>query len=146
MPGAPPARTAPRTVLVVEDNADHAFLVQLAAHKTAPDLDVRIVGDGLEAVAYLEGKAPYDDRRVHPVPDLLILDLKMPRLDGFGVLAWIRARGDINGLPVVVLTSSVSPRDETRALQLGASAFHTKPADLDRLGDQVRDIVARWLT
>ena len=131
---------------MVEDNPDHALLVQIAAHRAVPDLDVRIVTDGLDAVAYLEGKAPYDDRGVHPFPGLLILDLKMPRLDGFGVLQWIRASGDGKGLPVVVLTSSDSPRDEKRALQLGASAFHTKPADLERLGDQVRDIVARWLS
>lgn len=146
MLGAPPAVTAPRIVLVVEDNADHALLVQLAAHRAVPGLDVRIVPDGLHAVAYLDGKAPYDDRQVHPFPGLLILDLKMPRLDGFGVLEWIRARGDGRGLPVVVLTSSDSPRDQKRALQLGASAFHTKPADLERLGEQVRDIVARWLS
>lgn len=145
MSGAPPARTAPRTVLVVEDNPDHALLVQIAAHRAVPDLDVRIVTDGLDAVAYLEGQAPYEDRRMHPLPGLLILDLKMPRLDGFGVLEWVRARRDDRGPPVVVLTSSVSPQDEKRALQMGASAFHTKPADLERLGDQVRDIVARWL-
>jgi CheY-like chemotaxis protein len=121
--------------------------VQLAAHKAVPDVDVRIAGDGLEAVAYLEGRAPYDDRRTHPIPGLVILDLIMPRLDGFGVLGWIRAREDgTRRLPVVVLTSSVSPRDQKRALEMGASAFHTKPADLDRLGDLVRDIVARWLT
>ena len=131
---------------MVEDNPDHALLVQIAAHRAVPDLDVRIVTDGLDAVAYLEGNAPYDDRGVHPFPGLLILDLKMPRLDGFGVLAWVRARADGKALPVVVLTSSDSSRDEKRALQLGASAFHTKPADLERLGGQVRDIVARWLS
>lgn len=134
-----------RTVLVVEDNPDHALLVRLAAERVDPRLDVRVASDGLEALAYIEGKGEYGDRRLHPPPRLVILDLVMPRLDGFGVLEWIRSRAGMKDLPVVVLTSSISPRDEARARQLGASAFYTKPADLESLGGQVRDIVTRWL-
>jgi CheY-like chemotaxis protein len=70
----------------------------------------------------------------------------MPRLDGFGFLGWVRQQSAFGDLPVVVLTSSISPVDEARALRLGASAFYTKPADLEELGEQVRSIVKRWLT
>lgn len=145
MPGEPPLPARPRIVLVVEDNPDHALLVRIAAKRAVPELDVRVAGDGLDALAYLDGKAPYADRVAHPFPDLVILDLVMPRLDGFGVLRWIRAQEAMMRLPVVVLTSSVSPRDEARAFELGASGFMTKPADLERLGGQVQEIVARWL-
>ena len=133
------------TVLVVEDDPDHALLVRLAAGPVDPSLDVRVVGDGAHAIDYLEGKDPYSDRGAHPFPDLVILDLMMPVLDGFGVLEWIRRRPSFASLPVVVLTSSSNPRDERRALRLGASAFHTKPMDLTDLGHEVRGIVTRWL-
>lgn len=134
-----------RTVLVVEDNADHAFLVQLAARRVDPNLDIRIAEDGMEAVAYLSGKPPYSDRSQTPFPALVLLDLTMPRLDGFGVLTWVREQQGLENLPIVVLTSSINPGDETRARKLGAQGFHTKPADLDKLGDTVRTIVERWL-
>lgn len=145
MPGDPALPTPLRTVLVVEDNPDHALLVRLAAERVDSDLDVRVAVDGRQAVAYLEGDDEYGDRTLHPFPRLVILDLIMPRLDGFGVLEWIRSQAGLRDLPVVVFTSSISPRDESRALKLGASAFHTKPADLSELGGQVRDIVSRWL-
>lgn len=145
MPGEPLVSEPPCTVLVVEDNPDHALLVRLAAERVDPTLDVRVAADGLEAVSYLEGTGGYGDRRLHPFPRLVILDLGMPRLDGFGVLDWIRARPGLETLPVVIFTSSVSPRDEARALRSGASAFRTKPADISAMGDQVRDIVDRWL-
>ena len=145
MPGDPYSSTPSPTIRVIENNPDHAILVRLAAERVDPELDVRLVADGLEAVEYLEGRGPYLDRGVHPFPQLVILDLIMPRMDGFGVLEWMRGRPETRDLPVVVLTSSISPRDEARALRLGASGFRTKPADLHLLGEQVRDIVTRWL-
>lgn len=145
MPGGPALPSTSRTVLIVEDNPDHALLVRLAAQRVDPDLDVHVVGDGQEALAYLSGEGGFADRTRHPLPQLLILDLVMPRLDGFGVLAWLGERPEWEALPVVVLTSSVSPRDEERVLELGAVSFETKPADLDRLGEQVRSLVTQWL-
>lgn len=133
------------TVLVVEDNADHALLVRLAAERVTPDLDVQIASNGMEAVAYLAGEPPYQDRARHPFPALVILDLVMPRLDGFGVLSWIRERESLEGLPVVVLSSSVNPRDQARAREEGARAFFTKPADMEDLGRTVQEIVGQWL-
>lgn len=134
-----------RTILVVEDNADHALLVQLAARRVESGLDIRIARDGREAVAYLGGEGAYQDRVAHPVPDLVILDLIMPHLDGFGVLAWMQGQAAVRDLPVVVLTSSSNPGDEARALEAGARAFRTKPSSLEDLGTEVRTIVERWL-
>lgn len=134
------------TVLVVEDNPDHALLIQLAAERTLPGLDVRVAENGEEAVAYLGGEAPYEDRRENPLPRLVILDLIMPKLDGFGVLEWISEQPDLEDVPVVVFTSSLNPRDEARSLELGARTFLSKPSTLDELGTLVQELVQKWLT
>ena len=130
---------------MVEDNPDHALLVRLAVRSTFPEIDVRDAGDGRECVAYLAGTRPFQSRASHPYPDLIILDLIMPGMDGFAVLEWIRAQEDSQTPPVVVLTSSVNPSDVARALDLGAKAFHTKPADLNELGQIVREMVEKWI-
>jgi len=134
-----------RVVLIVEDNADHALLLRMAVERLGEGLDVRVVRDGLEAIAYLKGEHAYADRVAHPFPELVLLDLIMPRLDGFGVLEWIQTSRELRSLPVVVLTSSISPADESRSRRLGARAFHTNPADLTELRSQVREILATWL-
>jgi len=137
---------ARRRILVVEDNPDHALLVRLAAERFVPDLDVSVCADGGEAVDFLSGAPTHEDGADHPLPDLVLLDLIMPRMDGFAVLEWVRQQPALQRLPVVVLTSSISPVDEARALRLGATAFHSKAADLDKMGEQVRSIMKRWLT
>ncbi len=131
-----------RTILVVEDNPDHALLIRLAVRRTFPEIDVRVAGDGREGIAYLAGTPPFE---IHPHPDLVILDLIMPGKDGFTLLEWIRAQEGFPPPPVAVLTSSVNPSDAARALELGAKAFHTKPADLEELGEIVREMVERWI-
>lgn len=133
------------TLLVIEDARDHAILVRVAARRALPGLDVRVAGDGREGIAYLAGTPPFQDRRSHPVPRLIILDLLMPDVDGFAVLRWLQDQPPSARVPVVVLTSSEHPDHEERSLSLGAKAFYRKPADLDRLGDVVRDIVEEWV-
>ena len=133
------------TLLVIEDARDHAILVRVAARRTLPGLDVRVAGDGREGIAYLAGTPPFQDRRSHPLPDLIILDLLMPDIDGFAVLEWVADARNLSGIPIVVLTSSENPDHEERSMQLGAKAFYRKPADIDDLGDVVRDIVEKWI-
>ena len=133
------------TLLVIEDARDHAILVRVAARRALPGLDVRVAGDGREAIAYLAGTPPFQDRRSHPYPDLIILDLLMPEVDGFQVLEWLADSRAMGQVPVVVLTSSDKPEHEGRSLALGAKAFYRKPADLDALGDVVRDIVQEFV-
>lgn len=133
-------RTLP-TLLVIEDARDQAVLVGIAAGRAHPGLEVRIANDGVEGVSYLAGMPPFDDRGANPLPDLVILDLFMPEVDGFAVLKWIRRRPAISRIPVVVLTSSGDPDDETRARSLGAQAVYHKPHDLRELGRTVREIV-----
>lgn len=133
------------TLLVIEDARDHALLVRVAARRALPGLDVRVAGDGREGIAYLSGTPPFQDRRSHPLPDLIILDLLMPEVDGFAVLAWIREQRGAVRAPVVVLTSSENPDHEQRSLDLGARQFYRKPADLESLGEVVRSIVDEWV-
>ena len=131
------------TLLVIEDARDHALLVRVAARRALPGLDVRVAGDGREGIAYLAGTPPFQDRRSHPVPDLIILDLLMPDTDGFAVLDWMAEHR--SSVPVVVLTSSENPEHEARSLGLGAKAFYRKPTELDALGEVVRSIVEGWV-
>ncbi|MDH3270227.1 MAG: response regulator [Gemmatimonadota bacterium] len=133
------------TLLVIEDARDHAILVRVAARRALPGLDVRVAGDGREGIAYLAGTPPFQDRRSHPAPNLIILDLLMPEVDGFAVLEWIRERPAAAKCPVVVLTSSEHPDHEERSLSLGAKAFYRKPPDLEELGGVVREIVEEWV-
>lgn len=133
------------TLLVIEDAREHAILVRVAARRALPGLDVRVAGDGREGIAYLAGTPPFQDRRSHPMPSLIILDLIMPEVDGYEVLKWIQGKHAADKLPVVVLTSSQDPDAESRSLALGATAFYRKPSDLDGLGRVVREIVESYL-
>ena len=138
-------RNSPPTLLVIEDAQDQAILVGYAARRCHPGLQVRITHDGFDGAAYLAGIPPYDDRSTNPLPDLVILDLFMPNVDGFAVLKWIGKQPALADLPVVVLTSSGNPADETRARWLGASVVFRKPGDLDELGEVVREIVQTYI-
>ncbi len=134
------------TLLVVEDASDHAALIRVAARRAFPGLDVRVAGDGREGIAYLEGTPPFQDRRSHPFPDLVILDLIMPVVDGYEVLEHIRGRHWREPFPVVVLTGSPDGDARDRSLALGADAFYEKPANgLEALGAVVAEIVGTWL-
>ena len=133
------------TLLVIEDARDHAILIRVAARRALPGLDVRVAGDGREGIAYLAGTPPFQDRRSHPVPRVIILDLLMPDLDGFAVLEWMQDQPPAARIPIVVLTSSENPDHEQRSLDLGAREFYRKPADLDELAGVVREIVEKWV-
>ena len=116
----------PFTVLLAEDDADDAELLGVALEKSELPHALRHVADGETAISYLAGEAPYSDREQFPAPAVLLLDLKMPRKNGFEVLQWIRSSGAWTHLPVIILTSSDEPRDINRACELGATAYLTK--------------------
>jgi len=133
------------TLLVIEDAHDQALLVGHAARKAHPGLDVRTVHDGLDGIAYLAGAPPFEDRSAHPHPNLVILDLMMPEVDGFEVLAYVQEHLSPAPCPVVVLTSSHTAEEEERALRLGATRFYRKSAQLDALSASVKEIVHEWI-
>ena len=98
-------------VLVAEDNPDDVLLLQRALAKSSFGLPVRCVSDGQEVLDYLEGHPPFSDRLRYPLPTLLLLDLKMPRVDGFEVLTWLRQHPSLGRMLVVVLTGSPMKED-----------------------------------
>ena len=139
------ARHSRPTVLYVEDSADDFLLLKLASRKCGTPFSLQRANDGEEAIAYLSGTGDCTDRDEHPLPDLVLLDLKMPRLDGFEVLQWLRANPDTRSLPVVVLAGSSFRADVRRALELGANSYATKPATFNELEVLVDRIANVWL-
>lgn len=132
-------------VLLVDDDLNDVLLVQRAM-KTA-GLSYRLIHkpDGEEAIDYLSGKPPYSDRANHPLPRLILLDIKMPKLGGFDVLSWMQSQPTLAKIPVVILTASVREEDRDEAQRLGAVAFRTKPIDFSELVNILREVDARWL-
>lgn len=134
-----------RPVLLAEDNPDYALLVRLAFDAAGATNPLRVVGDGEEAVAYLSGLPPYDDRTRYALPALLITDLKLPRRSGLELLEWLQGRLEFQRIPVVVLTSSTEPDDELRAHELGARFYVVKPLRFQELVVTVRAFAELWL-
>src|SRR5438105_13086300 len=118
-------------ILLGEDREDDVLLIRRAFNKAYINNPLVVVGDGEQAIAYLEGEGKFRNRAEFPLPDLMLLDLKMPKVDGFGVLKWVRGRPGLKGLRVIVLTSSEDMRDVNAAYRLGANSFLIKPMDFE---------------
>jgi CheY-like chemotaxis protein len=103
------------------------------------------VHDGQETIHYLKGENGFSNRNAHPMPFLLLLDLKMPKLDGFDVLRWVKTQPVLKRLLVTVLTSSTEPSDVNRAYDLGANSYLVKPAVAESLVDIVKKIESYWI-
>src|SRR6267143_2103710 len=116
-------------ILVADDSTDDQFLIRHAMKKAAAPCSMYTVDDGAEAISYISGSGEYADRSRFPFPDLLLLDLKMPRLGGFDVLRWLRASPH-KSLPVVAHSTSRLDSDVRQAFELGASDYLFKSADL----------------
>src|SRR5437588_3708398 len=117
------AMLAPAVILIVEDREDDALLMCRAFARCSSDTAVHVLRDAPEAISYLSGAGKYASREEYPLPALILLDLHLPGMDGFELLAWIRKKDGIRTLPVVVLTSSDRVRDVKRAYDLGANSF-----------------------
>jgi CheY-like chemotaxis protein len=135
----------PEHILLAKDNEDYALLFRRALHAARINASLDVVHDGQEAVDYLAGTAPYTDRAKHPFPKLLLLDLRMPRMDGFEVLSAVRQRLGFTQLPVIVLTHSDNPADVKRAYELGATSYFRKPDSLEGLDEMIHVLHAYWL-
>jgi CheY-like chemotaxis protein len=127
--------TEDSAILVVEDDEDDVYLMRRALASAGMGNPTLIVDTGAKAVDYLSGVAPYNDRRTCPLPAIVFLDLKLPLVSGHDVLAWIRAQPHLEGLVVVVLTSSNEASDVRRSYSLGANSFLVKPLTAQQLID-----------
>lgn len=132
-------------ILVVEDSEDHIFLLQLAFKKAGISNPIHEVRSGEEAIAYLAGTGNFSDWSRYPLPAVVLLDLKMPGTDGFGVLRWIREQPGLRHLRVIMLTSSDLDQEVTVAHELGAKSFLIKPVDLDQLVSMMKAFKTYWL-
>jgi CheY-like chemotaxis protein len=132
-------------ILVAEDNDNDVALLLRAFQKGKLSNPVQVVRDGEQAIAYLQGEGRFQNRAEYPLPSLLLLDLKMPRKDGFEVLEWIRRQEGLRALPVVVLTLSEELKDVNRAYQMGANSFLVKPIDFLDSVALVEAVKSYWL-
>jgi CheY-like chemotaxis protein len=133
-------------ILAAEDEESDALLLGMAFKRAKIPNQLVIVRDGQEAIDYLKGVAPYHDRFKYPLPGLLLLDLNMPRMTGFDVLAWLAGQPFLKNLPTVVLSSSAQDSDLEKARRLGAVDYSVKPTGLNHLVVLVQKLAARWLT
>ena len=132
-------------ILHAEDNPDDALLIQLALRKVGAPFTLHTVEDGAAAIAYLKGEGDYADRQSHPLPTLVLLDIKIPRYSGLEVLEWIRAQGRFAALPVIMLTSSRNYEDVRRAYELRVNAYLVKAVEYEELQDTIRALANFWL-
>jgi chemotaxis family two-component system response regulator Rcp1 len=131
----------PVQVLLVEDSPEDVLLTREALKDAEVKSELHVVDDGEKAMAFVRREGPYADA---PRPDLVLLDLNLPRKDGREVLAEIKSDPDLHVIPVVVLTTSVSERDVTEAYDHRVNAYVRKPVDLDRFVEVVRSIDDFW--
>lgn len=135
----------PRTILLVEDNPDDAELTLLSLKKSHVKNAVVVVSDGVEALDYLFCRGEHADRDPDDLPEVVLLDLKLPRLDGHQVLERIRADPRTRLLPVVMLTSSDIEKDIVRSYEGGANSYVRKPVDFAEFGEAVKQLGLYWV-
>ena len=128
------------TFLLVEDDKDDVVLMERQLKLAPGEIYFRCVGDGLEAMRYLKGEVEYADRDKYPMPDVILLDLKMPRFSGFDFLEWLHQRSPDHQrlIPVVVISSSDDPEDIRRAYALGANSYLVKPVNWEKFKERVK--------
>jgi CheY-like chemotaxis protein len=131
-------------ILIADDDENDVFFMERAFDQAQVANPLHRVRDGEEAVSYLKGTGKYTDREKFPLPQFLLLDLKMPRKNGFEVLQWVREQPGLKRLPVIVLTSSREDPDINRAYDLGANTYLVKPLRPDGLVDMVKTMTLYW--
>jgi CheY-like chemotaxis protein len=135
-----------RPVLIVDDDEDCVKLLRMALERSGIGGNrFSVARDGEEALAYLKGEGAFADRIAYPIPALVLLDLKMPRVDGFQVLRWIRKESPFWYLPVVVLTVSSLDSDIWKAYAAGANSFMVKGGGVNELTMQLKSVIEHWI-
>jgi CheY-like chemotaxis protein len=131
-------------VLVAEDNPDDAILLRRAIDKAGITARVKIVADGEDMLLYLQGRGVYSNREAYPLPNLIILDLKMPRKSGLEVLLWMSENQDLAVVPTIVLSASNLEKDVRQAYNLGANTYFVKPTTFEELVQTMRMVKEYW--
>jgi two-component system, response regulator len=134
-----------KVILLIEDNEDDADLTLRALKKNHISNEVVVARDGIEALDYLFGTGSYSGRDTGILPAVILLDLKLPKLDGFEVLRRIRADERTRLLPVVILTSSKEEQDRVNGYKNGANSYIRKPVDFNQFAEAVKHVGIYWL-
>ena len=134
-----------KTILLVEDNPDDILLTERALKQNNVMNQLVIAHDGVEALDYLFGAGAYAGRDVSQTPQLILLDLNLPKMDGLEVLKRIRANRLTRFIPVVILTSSGEEQDLVESYKLGANSYICKPVDFNRFSEAARELKLYWL-
>jgi len=132
-------------ILLVEDTPADVMVIKMALRRLESKVRLEVVKDGQAALDYLAGKGRSKDRRKYPLPNLILLDLGLTKIDGFHVLEWVRTEPTLRHLPVVILAASSSTPDIQRAYAFGANTFITKPSDFNKLVTDLQLALQHWL-
>lgn len=134
-----------KMILLVEDNPDDEALTIRALNKNKIANNLSIVRDGVEALDFLFCTGPYSNRDPHDMPEVVLLDLKLPKVDGLEVLRQVRADQRTRLLPVVILTSSKEEQDLIKSYSLGANSYIRKPVDFSQFVEAIHQLEMYWL-
>ncbi|MEB3886838.1 response regulator [Lyngbya sp. CCY1209] len=141
----PVSERNPSEILLIEDDSNDVFLIRRAFGRIDAKLPLRVLEDGEVAIAHLNQLIAEGNREQHPLPLLILLDLKLPRRSGLEVLEWLKRQSAVCRIPVVVLTSSRESVDVDRAYDLGANSYLVKPVSFDALSNMIQTIDTYWL-
>ena len=133
------------TILLVEDQPNDVLLLQRALQKAKVPNPVQVVGDGEDAIAYFSGTGPFADRKVHPFPRFVIMDVKMPKVSGLEVLEWLRAHPEYQVIPTLMLSSFAMDNDIIAAYKLGANSYIRKNSDPHEMARMIRKMYEYWM-
>ncbi len=135
-----------KSILIVEDDPDDIYLISEAVDECQLDAHIFIVQDGEELLDFLEHQGKFVSIEDYPIPDLILLDLNMPRKDGREALREIKQKHELRSIPVVILTTSNASKDLENMYALGASGFVTKPSSFTGLKETIEKIGTYWLS
>ena len=135
----------PPSILLVDDDEDDILLTRRAFERMRLGNPLHVAQNGEEAIAYLAGTGAFADRAKHPLPTLVLLDVKMPRKGGHEVLEWLKGQPKLKRIPVVMLTSSKDPSDVNRAYDLGVNSYLVKPLSFDGMNEIARTLNLYWI-
>ena len=125
----------PKIILLVEDSEDDIFLMRRALKLARISNPLQVVCNGQQVIDYLDGNGAYADRKIYPLPSVIFMDIKLPHIHGFEVLAWMQQRPEFHDIVTIILTSSPGEKDQERAVELGASGYLVKPPNPKMLVD-----------
>ena len=132
-------------ILMADDDEDDRLLTQDALEESRVINNLYFVNDGVELLAYLNNQAPFEDKQKYPRPNIILLDLNMPRMDGREALKLIKENAALRSIPVVILTTSKQEEDKLRGYDLGAASYITKPVTFEGLVELMKQLGKYWI-